>query len=51
MNYWALKYFTRPHEVTGLAKKGTYTEFVLEASLGVKGTQPKASGAIINLPA
>lgn len=51
MNYWGLKYFERPHEVTGLAKKGTYAEFVLEASLGVKGTQPKASGAIINLPA
>lgn len=51
MNYWGIKYFARPHEVTGLAKKGTYEEFVLEASLGVKGTQPKASGAIINLPA
>lgn len=49
MNYWGIKYFSRPHEVSGLAKKGTYEEFVLEASLGVKGTQPKASGAIINL--
>ena len=51
MNYWGLKYFVRPHEVTGLPKKGTYTEFVLEASLGLKGTQPKASGAIVNMPA
>ena len=50
-NYWALKYFNRPHEVSGLPKKGTYTEYVLEASIGVKGTQPKASGAIVNLPA
>lgn len=51
MNYWGIKYFNRPHEVSGLAKKGTYEEFVLEASFGVKGTQPKASGSIINLPA
>lgn len=51
MNYWGIKYFNRPHEVTGLAKKGTYEEFVLEASFGVKGTQPKASGSIVNLPA
>lgn len=51
MNYWGIKYFVRPHEVTGLAKKGTYEEFVLEASFGVKGTQPKASGSIVNLPA
>lgn len=51
MNYWGIKYFARPHEVTGLAKKGTYEEFVLEASFGVKGTQPKASGSIVNLPA
>ena len=51
MNYWGIKYFSRPHEVSGLAKKGTYDEFVLEASFGVKGTQPKASGSIVNLPA
>ena len=51
MNYWGIKYLVRPHEVTGLAKKGTYDEFVLEASFGVKGTQPKASGSIVNLPA
>ncbi|WP_415942922.1 DUF5309 family protein [Mitsuokella multacida] len=51
MNYWGIKYFVRPHEVTGLSKKGTYEEFVLEASFGVKGTQPKASGSIVNLPA
>lgn len=51
MNYWGIKYFVRPHEVMGLAKKGTYEEFVLEASFGVKGTQPKASGSIVNLPA
>lgn len=51
MNYWGIKYFVRPHEVAGLGKKGTYDEFVLEASFGVKGTQPKASGSIINLPA
>jgi len=51
MNYWGIKYFVRPHEVMGLAKKGTYKEFVLEASFGVKGTQPKASGSIVNLPA
>jgi len=47
--YWELKYLTRPHEVKDLAKKGSYTEFVLEAQLGLQGTQPKASGSLINI--
>ena len=48
MSLWDIKWFTRPHEVTGLPKKGSYSEFVLEAFVGLQGTQPKASGSIIN---
>lgn len=47
--YFELKWFDRPHEVKGLAKKGNYEEFVLEASLGLQGTQPKASGSLIDI--
>lgn len=49
MNYWDLKWFDRTHEVTGLAKKGSYKEFVIEAWLGLQGTQPKASGSLLNV--
>ena len=49
MNYWDMKWFDRTHEVTGLAKKGSYEEFVIESWLGLQGTQPKASGAIYNI--
>ena len=47
MNYWDMKWFDRTHEVQGLAKKGSYEEFVIESWL--QGTQPKASGSIYNI--
>lgn len=47
--YWELKWFGRPAEVKDLAKKGSYKEFVLEASLGLQGTQPKASGSLVGI--
>ena len=49
MSLWDLKWFQRPHEVQNLPKKGSYAEFVLEAWFGLQGTQPKASGAILNI--
>ena len=49
MQYWDKKWFERTHQVTGLPKKGTYKEFVIESSLGIKGTQPKASGSLLNI--
>jgi hypothetical protein len=49
MSLWEIKYFTRPHEVTGLPKKGSYDEFVLASCMGLQGTQPKASGSIVNI--
>ena len=47
--YFALKWFDRTHEVANLAKKGNYSEFVIEGSIGLKGTQPHASGSILNI--
>lgn len=49
MAYWDLKWFDRTHEVAGLAKKGSYEEFVIESWLGLQGTQPKASGSIYGI--
>lgn len=49
MDYWDLKWFERTHEVTGLPKVGTYDSFVVQAWLGVKGTQPLASAAITGI--
>lgn len=49
MSLWDLKWFTRPHEVQNLSKKGSYSEFVLEAWFGLQGTQPKASGSIVHI--
>lgn len=49
MSLWEIKYFTRPHEVTNLPKKGSYDEFVLASCMGLQGTQPKASGSIVNI--
>ena len=49
MNYWALRYFVRPHEVSGLPKLGSYVQFVLEGSFGLQGTQPLASACIKNI--
>lgn len=49
MAYWDLKWFDRTHEVAGLAKKGSYEEFVIESWVGLQGTQPKASGSIYGI--
>lgn len=49
MGYWDLRWLERPHEVTGLAKDGTYDKFVLEAKLTLQASQPKASAAIIDV--
>lgn len=49
MQYWDLKWFERTHEVPGIATKGSYKEFFIESWLGLKGTQPKASGSLINV--
>ena len=48
-NYWDIKWFDRTHEVTGLAKKGSYKEFVIESRVGLQATQPKASCSIIEI--
>lgn len=48
-NYWDLKWFDRTHEVQGLAKKGSYKEFVIESRVGLQGTQPKASCSIVDI--
>ena len=49
MNYWDMAWFDRTHEVPNLPKKGSYEEFVIEAWVGLQGTQPKASGSIYNI--
>ncbi len=49
LQYWDMRYFTKPHEVKGLDKDGSYQKFMLEAELGLQGTQPKASCSIIDI--
>ena len=49
MDYWDLKWFERTHEVVDLPKTGTYDTFVVQAWLGIKGTQPLASAAITGI--
>lgn len=49
MNYWGIKYLERPHQVKGLAKKGSYEEFVITSTLGLQATQPKASGSLVDI--
>lgn len=48
-DYWELRYFEKPHEVTGLDKTGTYDKFVLETKLTLQASQPKASASIIGI--
>jgi len=47
--YLEKKWFQRTHKVGGLAKKGNYSEFVIESSIGLKFDQPLSSSAIINI--
>ena len=49
--YLEKKWFERTHKVSGLAKKGNYSEFVIESSIGLKFDQPLSSAAIINIKA
>lgn len=51
MQYMQLKWFDRTHEVKDLAKKGNYSEFVIEGSIGLKCTQPLAHASIVNIKA
>ncbi len=46
---WGHKWFNKPHQVNGLAKKGSYNEFVLESEYGLEATQPLASARICNI--
>ena len=47
--YLEKKWFERTRKVQGLAKKGNYSEFVIESSIGLKFDQPLSSAAIINI--
>ena len=47
--YLEKKCFEKTHKVSGLAKKGNYSEFVIESSIGLKFDQPLSSAAIINI--
>ena len=49
VQYMTLKWFDRTHEVKGLNKKGNYSEFVIEGSIGLKCTQPLAHASITNI--
>ena len=47
--YLEKKWFEKTRKVQGLAKKGNYSEFVIESSIGLKFDQPLSSAAIINI--
>lgn len=47
--YLEKKWFARTRKVPGLAKKGNYSEFVIESTLGLKFDQPLSSAAIYNI--
>ena len=47
--YLGKKWFQRPQKVPGLAKKGNYSQFVIESSIGLQFNQPLSSGSIINI--
>ena len=49
MQFWDMRYLSRPHEVNNLGKDGTYEKFVIETRVGLQGTQPKASCAIVDI--
>lgn len=50
-SYWKLRWFTRAHVIPQdkLAKSGSYEKFVATATMGLEGTQPLASAAILNI--
>ena len=49
MQFWDMRYLSRPHEGNNLGKDGTYEKFVIETRVGLQGTQPKASCAIVDI--
>lgn len=49
MQYWDMRYLSRPHEVPNIGKDGTYEKFVIETRVGLQGTQPKASCSIVDI--
>ena len=49
MQYWDMRYLSRPHEVPNIGKKGTYEVFAVETRVGLQGTQPKASCSIVDI--
>lgn len=50
-SYWKLRWFDRAHVIPQdkLAKSGSYEKFVATATMGLEGTQPLASAAILNI--
>lgn len=48
MSMWNLKWLLRPRW-RDMPLKGSYTEKVIEATMGLKGTQPLASARILNV--
>lgn len=49
MQYWDMRYLRRPYEVQNIGKTGTFDQYVLEARVGLQGTQPKASCSIVDI--
>ena len=49
LSYWELRWLDKPHEVKGLAKTGNYEKFVVEGTLTLQASQPKASASIIGI--
>lgn len=49
MKYWEQKWFQDSQPIKNLQKNGSYERFAIEAWVGLQGTQPKASGSIVNL--
>ncbi len=47
--YVEKKWFERSKKVDGLAKKGNYSEFVIEGSIGLKFVQPLSCGSIVGI--
>lgn len=49
MKFWEKKWFQESQRVPNLQKNGSYEQFAIEGWIGLQGTQPKASGSIINI--
>lgn len=49
MKFWEKKWFQESQRVPNLQKNGSYEQFAIEGWIGLQGTQPKASGSIVNI--